>query len=79
MFILTLGRFAGPYCIRVKKIFWIWRIDLSLDELTADGDGRLDRVRVHRLRRLVQAHRVVQLQVLHVLKKSYSNIVKAAV
>ena len=41
---------------------------LSLDELVADGDGRLDGVGVHRLRRVVQAHLVVQLQLLHVLK-----------
>ena len=55
--------------IFVLKMTKSEKLNLSLYELTADGDGRLDRVRVHRLRRLVQAHRVVQLQVLHVLKK----------
>ena len=39
---------------------------LLLDQLRAHRDGRLDRVRVHRLRRLLQTHRVQV--VLHVLK-----------
>jgi len=39
-----------------------------LDELTANVDGGLDGVGVHRLGRLVQAHHVVQLQLLHVLQ-----------
>jgi hypothetical protein len=42
--------------------------NLPLDELTANVDGGLDGVGVHRLGRLVQAHHVVQLQLLHVLQ-----------
>ena len=60
--------------IFVLKMTKSEKLNLSLYELTADGDGRLDRVRVHRLRRLVQAHRVVQLQVLHVLKKGIATM-----
>ena len=42
--------------------------DLSLDELVAHRDGRLDGVRVHGLGRLVQANFVVQLKLLHILE-----------
>jgi hypothetical protein len=42
--------------------------NLPLDELTANVNGGLDGVGVHRLGRLVQAHHVVQLQLLHVLQ-----------